>query len=290
MSQTSAVDGELAQGGCSARIEPISRALRVLEVLNQRPLTTIEELHQDTGLPKPTLVRLLQALMADEYVTQVSRTAGYRLAARVLALTSGYQTRDLLVDVAKPLMDRFTRKHKWPLYLARPEDMHMWVRYTTATLSTIAPDHLEGYHYRLSLLVSAVGKAYLAFCPLVERRLLLAPLLGAPDLVDGQVRDAAQVNALLAQVKHKGYATTGSLQGDRGRGLAVPLREGRRVVGAISMRHFRSALSEAEVVKIFLGPLQELSASISHDLQQAKKARAQAKKQSEQSTAQKKQK
>ncbi len=40
----------------------------------------------DAGLPKPTLVRLLQALIADEYVIHVSRTAGYRLAARVRAL------------------------------------------------------------------------------------------------------------------------------------------------------------------------------------------------------------
>ena len=73
----------------SGRIEPISRALQVLEALNRRRLTTIDELYQDTGLPKPTLVRLLQALIADEYVTHVSRTAGYRLAARVRALTSG---------------------------------------------------------------------------------------------------------------------------------------------------------------------------------------------------------
>ncbi len=257
--------------GRSGRIEPISRALQVLEALNRRRLTTIDELYQDTGLPKPTLVRLLQALIADEYVTHVSRTAGYRLAARVRALTSGYHTRDLLVDVAKPLMDRFTRQHQWPLYLATPEDMHMWVRYTSAPLSSIAPDYLAGYHYRFSLLVSAVGKAYLAFCPLAERRLLLSPLLGAPDVTDGQVRQRAEVEALLAEVKRNGYATTGSLLGDRGRGLAVPLREGRRVIGSISMRHFRSALSEAEVVKRFLGPLQELSAEIGRELQQAKK-------------------
>lgn len=268
------MDDERGKKAGSAGIEPISRALRVLEVLNRRPLTTIEDLHNDTGLPKPTLVRLLQALMADGYVTQVSRTAGYRLAARVLALTSGYHPRDLLVDVAQPLMDSFTRQHKWPLYLATPEDMTMWMRYTTAPLSAIAPDHLSGYHYRFSLLVSALGKAYLAFCPRVERRLLLAPLLGAPDVEDGRVRDQATVDALLAEVKRKGYATTGSILGDRGRGIAVPLREGRRVVGAISMRHFRSALSEAEVVKRFLGPLQDLSTQIGRELQKAKKAQA----------------
>lgn len=268
------MDDEREKKPGSAGIEPISRALRILEALNCRPLTTIEDLHRDTGLPKPTLVRLLQALMADGYVTQVSRTAGYRLAARVLALISGYHPRDLLVDVAQPLMDRFTRQYKWPLYLATPQDMTLWMRYTTANLSSIAPDYLSGYHYRFSLVVSAVGKAYLAYCPRAERRLLLAPLLGVPDVEDGQVRDQASVDALLAEVKAKGYSTTGSIQGDRGRGIAVPLREGRRIIGAISMRHFRSALSEAEVVKRFLGPLKDLSIEIGRELQKNKKAQA----------------
>ncbi|MDO8310293.1 MAG: helix-turn-helix domain-containing protein, partial [Actinomycetota bacterium] len=98
-------------------IQPISRALQVLVALNRRPLTSIDELHRDTDLPKPSLVRLLQALIADGYVEQISRTAGYRLSAKVLKLTSGYRQRDLLVDVARPLMEQFTRQHKWPLYL-----------------------------------------------------------------------------------------------------------------------------------------------------------------------------
>jgi IclR family mhp operon transcriptional activator len=284
------MDEKRAKKPGSAGIEPVSRALRVLEALNRRPLTTIEDLHGDTGLPKPTLVRLLQALMVDGYVTQVSRTAGYRLAARVLALTSGYHPRDLLVDVAQPLMDRFTRQHKWPLYLGTLEDMTMWVRYTTAPLTSIAPDHLSGYVYRISMLVSALGKVYLASCPNAERRLLIAPLLGKPDSEDGQVRDQATVDALLAEVRDKGYATTGSVLGDRGRGIAVPLREGRNVVGAISMRHFRSALSEAEVAKRFLGPLQELSAQIGRELQNARKTQSSAAKPRDKTPANRKQK
>lgn len=284
------MDDQRDKQASPAGIEPISRALRVLEALNRRPLTTIADLHSDTGLPRPTLVRLLQALMVDGYVTQVSRTAGYRLAARVLALTSGYHPRDLLVDVAQPLMDRFTRRHKWPLYLATPEEMTMWVRYSTAPLTSIAPDHVSGYAYRISLLVSALGKAYLAYCPSAERRLLLAPLLGQPDSEDGKVRDQAAVDAMLGEVRHKGYATTCSFLGDRGRGIAVPLREGRSVVGAISMRHFRSALSETEVAKRFLGPLQDLSAEIGRELQEARNTPASLAAPQEKNSANRKQK
>lgn len=254
-----------------AAIQPISRALQLLAALNRRPLTTIEELHHDTELPKPTIVRLLQALMAVGYVEQISRSAGYRLSAKMLTLTSGYRQRDLLVDVARPLMDGFTRVHKWPLYLATLEDLTMSVRYSTAELSLVAPDHLPGYHYPFSLLVSAFGKAYLAFCPAAERRELLSQLVDATDVQDGLARDAVTVKAMLALVRKNGYATTGSIPGDRGRGIAVPVHQGHRLVGAISMRHYRSTMTEAAAVPRYLEPLQQLATAITDGLRLAKK-------------------
>ncbi len=137
-------------------------------------------------------------------------------------------------------MDQFTRQHKWPLYLTTLEDMTMWVRYTTAEQSLVAPDHILGYQYPISLLASAVGKAYLAYCPLAERRQLLREILGLKNEQDGIAYDKTTVDALLDEVRHNGYATTGSILGDRGRGIAVPIRHGRRVLGSISMRHYRS--------------------------------------------------
>lgn len=256
----------------SASIEPVSRALRLLEALNRRPVTTVTQLHGELDLPKPTVVRLLQALIAEGYVMQLSRTAGYRLTARALWLSSGYRPREMVVDVAQPLMDRFTQKHKWPLYLATPMDLTMWIRYSTGKESLISPDFESGYQYRLSLLVSALGKAYLAFCPREEQRALIEPLIGTPDLVDGMVRDRTAITRLLREVRQKGYATTLELMGDRGRGLAVPVRDARRVIGAISMRHFRSALRETDAVKRYLGPMQQLSTEISLGLSEAKRA------------------
>ena len=243
-------------------IEPVSRALRILEILNLRRLTSVDLLHQETGLPKSTLVRLLQALIAAGYVEQVSRTAGYRLTARVQALSAGFRPQDRLIDIARPKMDAFTRRHQWPVYLATPEDLTMYVRYSTSPQSPVAPDVSAGYQHRLSMLVSALGKAYLAFCLRKEREILVRPLLGKPDFLDGQVRTRAEVDLSLAEIRRQGYATTGAVLGDRGRGLAVPLRDGRRALGAITMRHFRSTLTEDAAVARYLAPLQQLAAEI----------------------------
>ena len=69
----------------AAVIEPIRRAFVVLEALNRRRSTTLTVLAAETGLPRPTLVRLLQTLIALGYASRVSREAGYRLTDHVLA-------------------------------------------------------------------------------------------------------------------------------------------------------------------------------------------------------------
>src|SRR5260221_13531835 len=63
----------------TAVIEPIRRAFVVLEALNRQRSTTLTVLAAETGLPRPTLGRLLQTLMALGYASPVARDAGYRL-------------------------------------------------------------------------------------------------------------------------------------------------------------------------------------------------------------------
>ena len=60
-------------------IEPVRRAFVILEALNRRRSTTLSVLAAETGLPRPTLVRLLQTLIELGYASRVSRQDGYRL-------------------------------------------------------------------------------------------------------------------------------------------------------------------------------------------------------------------
>ena len=48
-------------------IEPIRRAFAVLQALNRRRSTTLAVLAAETGLPGPTVVRLLHTLIALGY-------------------------------------------------------------------------------------------------------------------------------------------------------------------------------------------------------------------------------
>ena len=86
-----------------AVIEPIRRAFAVLEALNRRRATTLSLLAAETGLPRPTLVRLLQTLIELGYASRVSREAGYRLTDQVLTLAGGVRFIDHLVDSTSEL-------------------------------------------------------------------------------------------------------------------------------------------------------------------------------------------
>ena len=48
----------------SSPVQPVLRTLQVLEALNRKPASTLANLQDATGLPKPTLVRLLDTLIA----------------------------------------------------------------------------------------------------------------------------------------------------------------------------------------------------------------------------------
>src|SRR5690348_16287099 len=155
-----------------AVIEPIQRAFVVLEALNRRRSTTLTILAAETGLPRPTLVRLLHTLIELGYASRVSREAGYRLTDHVLTLAGGVRFIDHLVDAAIPHMARFTEEHGWPLYLATISAGAMAIRHSTAPDSPMAFE-AAAYNRQSPLMLGALGRAWLAFAQDEERRVAL---------------------------------------------------------------------------------------------------------------------
>lgn len=244
-----------------AVIEPVRRSFAVLEALSRRRSSTVGVLTGETGLPRPTVVRLLHTLIALGYAARVSREQGYRLTERVLSLASSIRFVDHLVDAAIPHMSRFTAEHGWPLYLATLGHGAITIRHSTAPES---PMSFEGAGLNLPrpLLISALGRAWLAFCSEEERRSILADIVGLTP------RQEAAFQIVLASVRRDGYAFTQSPRPSRLQGIAVPIRQGSRgtrVLGSLSMRFPRSAMTDAEAGQRFGRRLQQLARAIASD-------------------------
>src|SRR5690606_18575917 len=73
-----------------APVTSVMRSLELLAILNRQRISTIEHMHRLTSLPKPTIVRLLETLMAAGYVARDVRGKGYQVTSQVNALSCGF--------------------------------------------------------------------------------------------------------------------------------------------------------------------------------------------------------
>ncbi|MBS0524346.1 MAG: helix-turn-helix domain-containing protein [Proteobacteria bacterium] len=243
-------------------VESVRRSFAVLEALSQRRSSTLSSLISETGLPRPTVVRLLHTLIALGYATRVSRQQGYRLTDRVLGLSESIRFVDHLVDAAIPHMSRFTAEHGWPLYLATLSHSAITIRHSTAPES---PRAFEGaaVNAKRPILISALGRAWLAFCSKEERRSILRDIGGLTR------RQEIALDEQLARVRQEGVAFTRLPRPTRLHGIAVPVMQeaaqDNRVIASLSMRFPLSAMSEPEAAQRFGRRLQALARAIASD-------------------------
>ncbi|HSV01888.1 MAG TPA: helix-turn-helix domain-containing protein [Phenylobacterium sp.] len=245
-----------------AQVHTVAKALAILEALNQSRVMPLAALHEATRLPKSSLVRLLETLIQAGYVVRVSRRDGYALTEAVLRLSSGLRHRDVVVDLARPLMEAFTRQHKWQVSLATAERDSMVVRFTTRHISPFSREQ-NFLNRRVHMIQSAVGRAYFSFCSEEERGYILGVLRASGDELAIQ-EDAGHLAAIVARTRARGYATIRRPRSNPTQSFAVPLihPETGSPVGAVTFFYYRSAMTEAQAVERYLAPVRQLADEI----------------------------
>lgn len=84
----------------------LTRGLVLLDLLaSVPPPVTLTGMHEHTGLPKSTLVRLLAALTEMRFVVRVDERPAYRLGHKVMALADAYVSSVDLSAAAGPYLD-----------------------------------------------------------------------------------------------------------------------------------------------------------------------------------------
>lgn len=247
----------------SRPVNVVLRTLQILRALNQRPVSSVDAIHKQTGIPKPTIVRLLQTLEADGLVRRAPQYGAYHLTSAVTALSSGYHSEPRIVEACAAIADAMTRDLKWPVSVAVHDGDAMSVRYSTIPNSPLSFFH-STINMRLSLVTQAHGRAFLAFCGPTEQDALIELLIrSSSEPVAGQ---EAAIRLMLAEVHTRGYALRDPRVRPESSTIAVPIVEGDRVVATIGLTWFSSALKVAPAVARFLPPLQQAATDISRAL------------------------
>lgn len=246
-------------------IKVVVRTLQILRALNGQPVSTLDALHRHTGIPKPTIVRLLQTLEAEGLVRRAAQYGAYHLTSEVTSLSSGYHSEPRIVEGCRPIADGLTQVLKWPVSVAVHDGDAMVVRYSTIPLSPLSFFH-STINMRLSLLTQALGLAYLAFIDRLEQDALIDMLAHAQPPQAQAAMHAEAIRAMLADVRARGYALRDPRVRPESSTIAVPIFEGGRVVATLGLTWFSSALGTDQAVERFLPVLQQASADITHAL------------------------
>jgi IclR family mhp operon transcriptional activator len=248
-----------------APVEAVRRALLLLRKLNELRIASVGDLYRETGISKPTIVRMLETLICEGYVARDNFLGGYRVTSRVEELSLGFDSTPMMIEAARPATIELTRRIKWPVSIATPSDGALLVNYTTNSISPWSFP-FSVLHSRLQMLITALGRCYFAFCSEDERSEMIRQHRHKWSR-DGTPLDVARALSSIRQIREKGYAMPDpSWQSRRFQFLAVPIMDGDRCLAAMGTGFYRRAVPAAQIEENLFQPMQETATRISHEI------------------------
>jgi IclR family mhp operon transcriptional activator len=261
----------------------LERALDVLEVLHDARAMELKDLHRVTGLPKPTLLRVLGTLQSRGLVWRRVADRAFLPSAVWGRRAAPFDEEARLVEVASPLLVALGQKVRWPSVLAVPRLDFMELIENTSAATHLTHIAIREVGYRINMLRSATGSAYLAFCGEGEREAILTRLRASARAGDALASDAKWVARRLGQVRERGYGFRDPGFGghydqprrdwdDARESLAVPIASSDRLLGCINITWPARADALAAVAQRHLEDLRQASRAIAAAMAEAKQA------------------
>lgn len=246
-------------------VNSVRRALHVLKVLNRHPIATVNAIHAETGIPRPTIVRMLETLMHEGYVARDNMCGGYRVTEQVAELSQGYSGVSRVIEVARPLSIGLTRLIKWPIGLGVLDEDAIEILYWTGTISPVVHTNTV-LGQRADLFKSAMGRAYVAFCDDDERERHIRRIRKEFAAEFGPKEELAFRNRL-DRIRRAGYAVRDPRTKPlRMTTFGVPIRAESKVAAVMSVSFFKASVDPGRVTDEILRPLLDTRADIEHAL------------------------
>ncbi len=246
-------------------VEAVLRALAVLRAVNKLRIATINAIHAETGITRPTIVRMLETLMFEGYVVRDNMCGGYRVTCRAEDLNSGYTGISRVIEVARPLAIELTRRIKWPIGLGVIDGDAISIQFWTGAISPWAHTNTV-LGLRPDLLTSAMGRAYLAFCPQPQFERYMLQFRADPARQFDEPEEQ-RFRRLVNRIRADGYATRDPrTKPHRTTTMAMPICERGQVQALISISFFRTAVTRAMIAEQIIAPLRNTTASMEASL------------------------
>ena len=159
--------------------------------------------------------------------------------------------------MAGPIFGEYAPQLVWPLDLSIYENAAMVVQETSHDRSPLSIDRgMTGY--RLPVLRTSAGRAYLAHCSEAERELILNHIRRLDDPDDLSFMETEKLSIMLTEVRRRGLAVRDSgPYRPKTSSIAVPVTVDGDVLACVSMIWIRSAMTLQEAIGTYEEPMQD---------------------------------
>jgi len=234
-------------------------------VVNRHHGLRAQEVAKLAQVPRPTAYRLLETLETLGFLALGPSDDRWRPTLKAKSLSSGFRDEAWVAQSAMPWMMALARGILWPVDLVTFHSYAMVVRESTHSHSPFSVD-VGMVGRAVPLLLTAGGRAYLAFTPETERVAILDVLRESPRPEHVLARKPAKLSEMLDRVRAlgvgfrtEGYRTNTS-------SISAPIVVNGRVIACLTIIWIKSAMQFEDALERYSAPLHDACGKIADSL------------------------
>lgn len=246
-------------------VQALTKGLRVLSCFgSDQPKLRMSDVVSATGLPMPTVYRLVRTLVDEGYLEELD--GGYfRPSLSVMQLGFNAISGLDVVQAADPRLRALATQTEETVNLAVREGASITYLIRIKNRDLVTADLRVGS--KLPVHSSSMGKLLLAFSPLAERTALLKSLDLSTDQGPNVIKDRAVLEAELDAIRARGWSFQDQELAYGLRSIAAPIRDqSHDVIAAINLAVAAHRRSMDELKERFLEDLLACATAISISL------------------------
>lgn len=250
----------------SGGVRSLARGLAILRHVNSMGEVRPGDISKATGIPRPTVYRLLETLEELGYVVFSATSSYVRVTRLAAALGDGHALTSEICQATGPIFAECATRVVWPLDLTVYNNAAMIIQETTHSRSPLSIDRgMTGY--KLPILRTSAGRAYLSFCPDQERQIILEHLRRLDDPDDRPFLEPRWLDRLTRDTRARGIAVrdAGEFRASTA-SIAAPIHSEGELLGCVSLIWIRSAMNTSTALDEFGATLQEIARRIAGSL------------------------
>lgn len=236
----------------SETVTALVRGLTLLQGLSSGGVQSIRQLHAATGLPKPTIVRLLNTMIEAGYVFVTDNAPAYGVTAKVLSLAEGFELGRHLTQRLGATVRRFQQSIPWPSDLAVFDGDSMVILETSRQPGVLSVNRRVGA--RVDATRTALGRAFTAFMPEAMQD---AWTMRLPDT------ERCEYYRRLEHIRERGYAISDCENLPTIRALAAPVLQAGHAVASLNVIVVADAMGMADIESRYASPLLQATREMS---------------------------